>query len=234
MNVRKIPFEWEKSFPSICAHTSISFLKQCSDFHSAKHGDLNAAKGIVDRCVKLNQLAELRNCYPNAELLPVLTKNKLPIALAEAIGLKVSMNVSKINSGQRKHMGAMMRLLNPPVFTGEVRREVNYIIVDDIITQGGTVASLRKHILMGGGNVVAVTALAYAFGAERLSPKEENICMLENKFGRKKINEILKKYFIAKSVYELTNGQISYLLRFKGIDNIIKKISTTMLQEQGC
>ena len=227
MKTRKVLFEWESNFPLICGHTSISFLTQLSNFRKAKYGNLSAARAIVNKCIKRQRLANLKACYPNAELLPVMTDNKLPIALAQAIGLKICMNIYKIESYQRKYMSAMERLLHQPSFVGRVEHNKNYIIVDDIVTQGGTVSALRKHVLAGGGNVVAVTALACACGSEMLPPKNENIYLLRNKFGYE-ISDILKTYLISKNLRELTNQQVMYLLRFNEIDSLRKKIFDTL------
>ena len=230
MKIKDILFEWDKKFPAVCGHTSILFLKSRDEFPSAKRGDSAAAARVVAQCVKPQRLTALRRHYPKAELLPVVTDNQLPIALAQSVGLKVCRNIHKSGGCQRKKMNAMERLLFRPVFTGAVKRKTSYIIVDDIVTQGGTVSALRKHIVKGGGRVVAVIALAYAPGSERLSPTAENIRLLENKFGQKAICAVLQKYCSLANLRELTNQQIRYLLRFNDIFGIVKKIKNTLLQ----
>lgn len=44
---------WEENFPGGFGHTSVSFLKRCPGFELAKNGDLNAAHGVVKKCIKL-------------------------------------------------------------------------------------------------------------------------------------------------------------------------------------
>ena len=232
MKTKEIPFAWDRNFPAVCGHTSISFLTQSADFYRAKHGDLLAAKNIVTDCIKAQRLTELRHRYPHAELLPVMTENKLPIVFAQTIGLRICGSISACGGGARKHMNAMERLLCQPLFIGRVKSKTDYIIVDDIVTQGGTVGALRKHILTGGGRVVAVTALAYALGSKTLAPTVKNICCLEKKFGYKQIRFVLQKYLSIKNPNELTNSQVLYLLRFNGIDGIIKKIDAILLQRR--
>ena len=222
-------FTWGKDFPAVCGQTSISFLKSCAGFTEAKEGDLKAATAVVTTCVKAKHLSELKKRYPNAELLPVMTENKLPIALAQNIGLKVCKTVSTHRSCQRKNMRAMERLLYQPTFKGNVNHNTSYILVDDILTQGGTVSALRKYVIAGGGNVVAVAVLAHAVGSKTLPPKQQTLRRLQAKFGSQPLKAVLQQYCIANSIDELTNQQAEYLLRFNGLSNIVEKICHTII-----
>jgi len=229
LNIKTNSFVWEQNFPAVFGQTSISFLKQCLSFYEAKNGDFEAAKKVVAACIKPRCLIDIKNRYPNAELLPVITGNKLPMALAQAIGLNVCKTVSIHKEHQRKYMNAMERLLYQPTFTGCIKYKTNYILVDDILTQGGTISSLRKHVLSCGGNVVAVVVLAYAIGSKTLTPKQNNIFLLDKKFGYEELGNILRKYLISNNIHELTNQQAEYLLRFKDIDGIVEKICHTIM-----
>ena len=51
--------------------------------------------------------------------------------------------------------------MNRPVFDGTISKDYNYIILDDVVTQGGTVSVLRRFIKDNAGNVAAVSALAF-------------------------------------------------------------------------
>jgi len=42
-------------------------------------------------------------------------------------------------------------LLNRPVFDGTISRVYNCVILDDVVTQGGTVSALRRFIKENGG-----------------------------------------------------------------------------------
>lgn len=216
-------YDWEENFPPIYGHTSISFLKRCYGFNAAKHGDMQAALSIASICIKENRIKEMKNKYPTATLLPVITQNKLPVALAEIIGLKINTEVSVIHTRVRKDMTAMERLLHAPDFTGSIIKGEEYILVDDIVTQGGTISALRKHVISCGGTVVAVAALAYSAGNNALAPEPENIITLNQRFDS--VSDILKDNNISNNISELTNRQIKYLLRFKEISRILNKIN---------
>jgi hypothetical protein len=94
--------------------------------------------------------------------------NALPLQYAAYLGetLDATIDTEIIQKARvgRTSLTAFLRLLWQPSFDGAVRRDVAYIIVDDVLTLGGTIASLRNHILKGGGTVAAYTALAHRLG----------------------------------------------------------------------
>lgn len=226
-NDRTHDFSWGENFPLLYNHTSIAYLKRCSGFNSAKRGSMRDALQVAACTVKSRRIQELREKYPQAVLLPVRGKNKLPEALARTIGLSVNTNIRQLQKAQappRKDLSAMARLLHKPCFRGSVLGGENYIIVDDIVTQGGTVAALRQFILSKGGFVVAVVALAQSAGSGVLAPSPERIEQLSEKFDYSLLINVLRSYHIADDLREMTNSQIKYLSRFKTMEGLVKKI----------
>ena len=216
--------KWNTTFPKGYGHTSIAFLKRCYGFYQAKNGDFISALNVVSKCIKQDRLRKLREQYPNAVLIPVLGHNQLPLALAYEIGLPVWFNIYLIYSVSRKLLCAIHRLLHIPMFIGYIEKNTEYIIVDDIITQGGTISALRNFVTVRGGTVVAVVALAYAIGSHDIAPLKKYTVMLFLKFGNRLI-QLLTIYGIAVSFQDLTNSQARYLTRFKSFENIVEKIS---------
>ena len=199
----RISLSWDNNFPKGYGHTSIAFLKRCYGFYEAKNGDFISAMNVVSRCIKQDRLRELRKQYPNAMLIPVLGQNQLPLALAYEIGMPVWGNVYLLYAVSRKFLSAINRLLHKPIFTGFIRKDTDYILIDDIITQGGTILALRNFVIIQGGNVVVVVALAYAFGSHDIAPLKKYTIKLFLKFGSRLI-QLLKIYSIAISFQELT------------------------------
>lgn len=219
-----VSYKWDKDFPKGYGHTSIAYLKRCVGFEQAKAGDYNAAKQVVRQCIKRNRVDLIHRLYPSAVLLPVITKNRLPLALATAIGLPVYNAVKQINSGKKcKNMCAMERLIYKSKFHGYVPPGIEFIIVDDIVTQGSTISELRKHVLSQGSFVIAIVALAYSIGSTSIAPKDECISRIKDKFEDKLIF-LLAMMNIANDFLEMTNSQLRYLLRFKSLDNILIKM----------
>jgi hypothetical protein len=104
--------------------------------------------------------------------------NALPFAfseyLAELLGGQVDENIEQIARIGRTKMDRWQRFLYQPVFTGDVIAGAHYIIADDVVTLGATLAALRSHIVRHGGIVSAVTALAHKHGVNQQFPILEN------------------------------------------------------------
>lgn len=215
---------WEEDFPKGYGHTSIAFLRRCVGYEEAKHGNLEAAHFVVSRCVKQDRLCDLRKKHPRAVLLPVLGENRLPLALAQAIGLPIWTDVYLIQTISRKLLCAIERLLHKPIFAGTIQENLEYILVDDVITQGGTISALRRFVIAAGGIVVAVAALAYAIGSHAVAPMRYHVVRLMVKFGMALLC-LLKTLGIAVSAQGLTNSQAKYLLRFSSVRNILKRMA---------
>ncbi len=172
---------WPPDFPKLFAHTTVSNITGHPDFKAAKAGDSAAAKRLVDALVKPERLKALAERYPNAIVVPVAEleptgKNQIPWALGSALakaGLPMSDKIVSRSTVSRRLMSAVDRLLGRKVFDGEVVRGKDYILVDDVVTQGGTLDELRTHIVNNGGNVVAVTSLGFSAGSNIIAVKPE-------------------------------------------------------------
>lgn len=213
--------KWDENFPIGYGHTSISFLKKCKGYTAAKNGDLEAAKLVVAQCAKSVRILELHDRYPEAILIPVMSQNMLPLALALHIGLPIHIGIGYVRESCRRNMSAMQRLLNTPSFHGDICRGTVFILVDDVVTQGGLMASLRRYILLCGGKIAAVVALAYACGSKTLALTEKNLHSLNQKFGHP-LFDFLQDFGIATVPDHLTNSQAIYLLSFDSVKNMRK------------
>lgn len=94
--------------------------------------------------------------------------NALPFAYAarlrEMIGGEVDSDIVQAARVGRTTLNRFQRFLWQPQFVGDVRLDRPYVLVDDAVTIGGTVAALCSHIVRAGGTVAAVTALAHKSG----------------------------------------------------------------------
>ena len=218
-------FAWDEDFPRGYGHTSIAYLKRCFGYNDAKGGDIDAAHAVVTQCVKPKRIDQFREEFADAFVLPVNSRNALPKALANTIGLKLWDKVSRCDTVQRKKLPAIQRLAHKPVFTGYVEKNMKYVITDDIIAQGGTVAELRRYVISNGGKVVAVMALAYAIGSHDIAPTSDKYIRLFSKFETSVF--WLQEVGLITSYEELTNSQARYLLRFSSAKNIQQKLIQT-------
>ena len=222
MRIKLGTASWGEDFPKGYGHTSLAYLRRCPEFERAKSGDAIAAFSVVQKCVKQSRINEMVEKHPDSTLLPILGRNALPLALAQAIGLPIWKNVFIFSPIPRKNMMAIQRLIHKPFFWGNIQPGKKYILVDDVITQGGTIAALREYVLSQGGKVVAVVALAFSIGSHYIAPTRDILFNLLFKFGYSIYH--LQRMGIIGSFEALTYSQIRYLLKFSSVRNIFKKI----------
>lgn len=207
-------------------YTSIAFLKRCPGYTEAKkNGDKKAAEKVIDTCVDECQVSLVREKYPEAILIPVISvTNTLPIAFADRIGLVICLSVRSVKTESRKSLSAMERILNKPHFYGFIETNKSYILVDDIMTQGGTFSALIRFVVESGGYVCAVIVLAYAKWSRKLTSKYKNSIILTARFGDD-ILDFFRGFGIGEDeICYFTHSEMSYLLKFVNVSNMKKKL----------
>ncbi len=212
---------WQEGFPkAVCMTTRAALMAKYGDrFEKAKSGGVHAAINLVKAVAKPEKIRELLAAHPNASIVaPVLAqekrgRNKIPLAFAKYIakagGLKVDEGIMQTVRANHTGANAAHRLFAVPEFTGDVKAGAEYIVVDDHITQGGTVNALRDHIESHGGKVVAIASLTLSHGSSIISPTKEIVDEVRRK--HEGIDETLREYGIADSVECLTQSQCRYL-----------------------
>jgi orotate phosphoribosyltransferase len=116
----------------------------------------------------------------------------------------------------------MQRILYKPVFYGDIQAGKAYVLIDDVVTQGGTIGALWQFVVSSGGSVSAIVALAYGKGSKNIRPTAEYAQQLYTMFGRT-LQKFLEEHEMAFGLECLTNSQIKYLLKYSRIENIKKK-----------
>jgi len=114
--------------------------------------------------------------------------NALPVAfqavLCEQLGAEPDDEIVQAARVGRTKLGLFMRFLCQPEFNGNVRPNDQYVVVDDVITTGGTFAALRSHIAKKGGKVTFFATLAHKSELEiAIASEEAKIQRLEREFG---------------------------------------------------
>lgn len=201
--------------------------------NAKKKGDNSAALQLVKGIVPLEKLTELRGIIESSSplILPVhaieeFGTNKIPAALAYYIsvklGLELCSEIVQANKPQRTGKGAFYRLSQYPFFSGGVQKGRNYVILDDTLSMGGTLASLRGYIENKGGHVILAIVLTGHDGAALLNIKEAMLTSIRNKHGDK-LDEWWKTE-IGFGVDKLTQGEAGHLKKAPGIDEIRSRI----------
>ncbi|MCK9549143.1 LPD38 domain-containing protein [Aquamicrobium sp.] len=139
-------------------------------YDKAKAGDHAAAAQLVDEVVRDEAIERLRATIGDRQ--PVIVavmaeeasgRNAIPRTFAKIIGRHLGLPVdsSIVQTVRAQHTGAdaFARLARQPVFSGPVVAGQDYVIVDDTVTMGGTLANLRGYIESQGGRVILASTL---------------------------------------------------------------------------
>jgi hypothetical protein len=203
------------------------------------HFDRNAALDIVERCISqavLDELAELV-FYTRAEpvfvfphpafddedeiignvALTARPTNALPFAyahfLVENLGGAVNETIIQASRVGTTRLPRWMRYLCQPSFEGDVERRRPYIMLDDVISSGGTFATLRSFIVRNGGSVAGTTALASNTGLhEKFAIADDTLYVLQSEYGPS-LDGFWQETF-GHGIRSLTESEAQYLVRF--------------------
>lgn len=187
-------FPWEEGFPPVLLHAQRSEVTTHPWFTAARSGDVDAAALLVaDTCSGpvVDRLAELaaggRPLLASVHAQKCDGLNVLPDVLAHGLQLLLGWDVDTelVQANIVDHGGDMgfAHLARQAVFDGAAEPGRDYVLVDDFIRQGGTLANLRGHILRQGGRVLGATVLTGNAAAAVLPPLPEILQELRDKHG---------------------------------------------------
>jgi hypothetical protein len=158
-------------FPDVLIHAGESIVKKHSRYHAAKSGDADAAKDLVRDTINEDQVEVLRHFLVGR--IPILVSvhvyesegvNAIPEAFADELSIRLGLETERsvVQTNVVSHTGAdgFGRLARQPIFDGEVVPGAEYVLVDDFVGQGGTLANLRGFIMSKVGIVVIAVTLS--------------------------------------------------------------------------
>jgi hypothetical protein len=192
MGPARIPLD---AFPDVVLHADELAVKRHPQYAAAKGGDADAAEMLVGSLANRGRLSELSLLLQGRDvrLLPVHALesegvNEIPAALArlllEWLGLPITDSVVQSNTVGHTGASGFQRLANQALFVGEVEHGCSYLLVDDFIGQGGTLANLIGYVESAGGHAVGATVLTGKPYSAKLAPDDELIRALRDKHGR--------------------------------------------------
>jgi hypothetical protein len=190
---KALRFAWTAAFPDVVIHSAESAVKQHPAYPAAKAGDVEAAMRLVMDTLSDGAIEALVDIGSPWE--PVLISvhaeervgvNAIPEVMADVLsqilGWELETNVVQANVVNHTGASGFSRMAKQAFFEGDLEPKV-YVIVDDFIGQGGTVANLRGHIIQQGGSVLATTVLTGKPHSALLRQSTEQLIELRNKHG---------------------------------------------------
>ena len=209
---------WGENFPPVMYNTNLPGLnREGKALHEqAKNGDAEAARRIVARSVKPEKLSAFAKQHRGARLVAVRSedgKNKIPYAYAAELakyGLDIDDSIVQVAKAWHTGSSGIIRMIEHAGFDGDVKPGQEYILVDDVLTFGGTLNDLRMYIESKGGKVVACTTLAVGRNGHHLAIRPELVQQIYDKHGEN-IDTVLREEGIAYDVSSLTDRQGRYI-----------------------
>lgn len=179
-------------FPIVLIHAKESAVKQHVDYIAAKAGDVAAARRLVESELNehavdvLGQRATGMNAFiASVHAYEAEGINRIPAVLAEVLAERLGLRAeeSVVQTNRTGHTGAdgYHRLAHPALFGGDVERGRHYLLVDDFVGQGGTLANLKGFIESQGGLVVLATTLTGKPFSAKLCPSGSTLYALRAK-----------------------------------------------------
>lgn len=185
---------WSADFPDTVLAHPLSFLNNHPDYAAAKAGDDAAALRVARDAVTPEFVEQVRAIIPEGSsphIVPVLARegagdNRIPLmaaeVLAQRLGLETDTNVMQAQKVGRTQSNALERIANQPTFDGGVVA-AEYLLLDDTLTQGGTLAQLKTHIEDNGGQVLAALALTGKNYSRKLAIDPDTLAQVRGKYS---------------------------------------------------
>ena len=170
-NALPIRLPWPPDFPDVVIHTDVRTRDRHPGYAAAKAGDAEAALMLASDLLSPDGIVSLQEIIGNRPtlFLPVVADeltgfNAIPDAMAQVLGNELGTPVIAGEIVQTNKVGhtrapAFQRLVTPATFEGQVQPGANYVLVDDHVGLGGTLANLRGYVEARGGEVIAITTL---------------------------------------------------------------------------
>jgi len=186
---------WTEGFPDIVVHTDVALRDHHVGYSPAKAGDEESAITLAQDLLSPSAIEILRQLISGREviLLPITALettgfNAIPDAMAQVLGAELNLPVSSgdiVQSNQVAHTRARAfnRLVTPATFEGSVVQGGCYVLVDDHVGLGGTLANLKGYVETQGGQVIAMTTLTESRDARHIALRSSTLDMLRERHG---------------------------------------------------
>jgi N12 class adenine-specific DNA methylase len=220
---------WSRETARVIPHSTIEKLKSHPDYVAAKSGDDLAGLRVARAMMKPERIAELKKSLGGEKRVVIIVpmrmlekgeRNTIPLGMAAVIadqtGWEIDESIHQINDVAHTEKDALERLFAQAEFEGDVTRGATYIILDDVVTTGGTLANLKGFIEARGGKVKAIQTIGAAQFATNLKVMPGTVRKLRETYGQS-LKEVLE-YVYGGPTHEknLTESEARTFIRNKG------------------
>ncbi len=222
------------SFPDVLMHASETAVKQHPAYTAAKAGDGVAATTLVNDT--MSDAQNLRLVQLLSGHTPTLVSahayerdgiNAIPenfaVEISKAVGWPHDLGVAQVNVVAHTGADGFSRMARQAEFAGVVQAGCEYVLVDDFVGMGGTLANLKGYIESKGGHVLAAVCLTGKPHSAKLAVSPERLFELREKHGTELENWWIGQF--AHAFDALTESEARYLARTEAADTIRNRIA---------
>lgn len=225
-------YPWCSSFPKVILNGKLGDIREHPSYEPAKAGDLDAALSLVQDVINKETVEKIKKLITDKKplLIPVhaeekISVNRIPLAyaltLADILSLPVELNIVQAAKVNRTGADGFTRLAFPPPFAGKPSQTAEYaIILDDTLTQGGTLANLRGYIKQFNIETIAVTTLTGKEYSSILAITNETLIALRSKYNE--LETTWKEPLFGYGFDCLTESEARYILKSNQNANAIR------------
>jgi hypothetical protein len=228
-------------FPDVVRNGNPGELKSQPEYADAKAGDEKAAFAMALRLLRkefIQGLLQLAEGCRHPVLLPVMASeqagnNKIPAVfsavISDIVGWPVEDGVYQVTKAYRTGSGADHRLAVHPEFDGQLTSDADYIIIDDTMTTGGTLADLRGFVQEQGGKVIGMAALVAHPGAVGIAIKPGMLADILARHPPQDASLGMDDFWRAEyghGIACLTQGEAGHLRAARSVDAIRDRLLT--------
>jgi hypothetical protein len=224
------------NFPDVLIHASESTVKQHAAYAAAKAGDDDAAMALVLDTFNPESVGALATSVGrdtptlvSAHALEREGVNAIPAVfakrLSQVLGWPAETGVVQTNVVSHTGANGFWRLARQAEFDGPVQAGRTYVLVDDFVGMGGTLANLKGYIESQGGKVLAAVSLTGKPHSAKLALSPERLQELRSKHGTELENWWAARF--AHTFDALTESEARYLARTETADTIRNRIAAT-------
>ncbi|MGY3892814.1 LPD38 domain-containing protein [Aeromonas enterica] len=232
-NAERTP--WKAGFPEVILHGRLADATSHPDYKAAKGGDDAAARRLVHDVLSPDAIKQLKGLIGDRSAIALgvhaeeaVSRNAIPQAMADVLGsvLGIDVDVDVVQAAKvgRTAQDGFGRLANQPNFDGPVRTDKPYLIMDDTLTQGGTLANLKGYIEHRGGEVLAATALTGKQYSAKIAIDSSTLERLRDQYDGTGLEAWWQNRF-GYGFDSLTESEARYLLRAQDADKVRDRVT---------
>jgi len=227
----------------VVVHGKLQARNNHPNYAAAKSGNAEAALALVRDLLTDEGLNWIHALLQGRQPLVVPVAaieasgfNAIPDAMAQEIAARLGLPMAPYDLGQSNYAGhtkanGWHRLVTPAIFAGTIKPGANYLLVDDHVGFGGTLANLRGYIETNGGHVIGMTTLTETGGARKIALRSETLSVLQRKHGEE-LNQFWNAIY-GHGTACLTDIEAGYLYRVESVAAIRTRMAQAATDARG-